>query len=96
MAIPEYCDPRARRHFSSGFVGKTHGENGTGYKTSWDSMSEASPTAVHILDSDRCYCAYCGQRAFPIQREDYSVYGFCCVCKDAMDEVEWPKGPCRK
>ncbi len=22
MAIPEYCDPRARKHFSSGFVGK--------------------------------------------------------------------------
>lgn len=94
MAIPEYCDQRAKKYFTSCFVGKTHGDNGSSNRMSWSSTSGAKPTATHKLNSDAHYCAYCGNKAFPIQDNierhgDYTTTGWCCICKDAMDEVEW-------
>jgi len=89
MAIPDYADERAHKHFSRGFVGEKHGENGTGYRVSWSSTSGAHPTSVHQIDNTRCYCVFCGNRAFPIQTDDFGITGHACVCKDAMDELEW-------
>lgn len=91
MAIPDYADPRAHKHFSEGFVGTSHGDPGrNGYKTSWDAVSEAKPTSTMGTVATRRYCIYCGQRAFPIQHAVGSEpHGYACVCKDAMDEVDW-------
>ncbi|MCY1283756.1 hypothetical protein D9M68_19850 [compost metagenome] len=89
MAIPDYCDDRAKKHFHRNFVGEKHGEDGTKYSVSWSSTSDARPTTVHHIDKNHCYCAFCGNRAFPIQNDAYMVTGHSCVCKDAMDELEW-------
>lgn len=89
MAIPDYADERAHKYFYRGFVGSGHGENGTGYRLSWSSTSDAKPTSVHRVDSNHSYCVFCGNRAFPIQNEHYAVTGYSCICKDAMDELEW-------
>lgn len=94
MAIPDYCDDRAKKHFIRGFVGKKHGEDGTDYSTSWSSTSGAKPSTYHIVDGNSFYCVYCGRTMFPIQDDimkhgDYRTTGYRCVCKDACDEVEW-------
>lgn len=90
MAIPEYADPGSHKHFCTGYVGTGHGDNGSGHLTSWDSCSGAVPTRAHALSHSRLYCVYCGNRAFPIQSEiGGKPSGYCCVCTDAMDEVQW-------
>lgn len=91
MAIPDYADPRSHKHFSQGFVGRSHGDPGKGgYKMSWDAISDAKPTSTIGTSDHTRYCVYCGNRAFPIQFSvGGNVAGFCCVCKDAMDEVDW-------
>lgn len=92
MAIPEYTDPRAHKHFQIAYVGRSSEGNVNGYSQSWDSMSGASPTSVFNVGkaSYIYHCAYCGKRAFPIQNPDnYDTVGYCCVCKDAMDELEY-------
>lgn len=87
----EHVDERAYKFFSYGYSGK--------YKYHWKSTSEGlRPTAV--LEHGHFYpvCAYCGRQALPIQGErknhsymgstSYYDKGHCCVCKDAMDELE--------
>lgn len=97
MAIPDYCDVRAEKYFHTCFVGSSHGEKGTPYRTSWDSTSGALPTTMIKSDYNRPLCAYCGNKGFPIQPfftgsfeadSDSSVTGYACVCKDAMDLLE--------
>lgn len=90
MAIHDYADERAYKFYSHGFVGNKHGDNGTNYKTSWNSTSEGlKPTKVYKPTSCREYCVYCGNTALPIQNLDYDVIGYTCCCKGAMDEVEY-------
>lgn len=94
MAIPDYCDDRAKKHFTCYFVGSKHGDNGTSRTTSWSSTSGAVPTAIHTVNDRDHYCVYCGNKALPIQANierhgDYRTTGYCCICKDACDEVEW-------
>lgn len=97
MAIPDYADPRSHQFFSNYYVGSSHGDNGASHRWDWDSSADgAEPTLV--LPNDKC--AYCGNRALPIQAglrrgrvgyhddRDYSVTGYTCCCKGAMDEVE--------
>lgn len=91
MAIPEHADPRALKHFDKCFVGTSHGDNGTGYKTSWNSLSDAVPTECIAFDNGYSHiCAYCGLLPYPIQTHVGSeVTGYSCICKEAMDEVEF-------
>lgn len=93
MAIPDYADERSYDRFSRGFVGSSHGDNGSSYRTSWNSQCDAEPTKM-INTYNRPVCAYCGNVGLPLQPNierfrDYDVTGYTCVCKDAMDEVEW-------
>lgn len=93
MAIPDYADERSFEFFRRGFVGTTHGENGSGYRTDWDSESKTGPTAM-IQRPGRPVCAYCGNVGMPLQpyissHGHYDVTGYTCVCKDAMDEKAW-------
>lgn len=87
----EHVDERAYKFFSYGYSGE--------YKYHWKSTAEGlRPTAV--LEHNHFYpvCAYCGRQALPIQGErgnhsymgstSYYDKGHCCVCKDAMDEIE--------
>lgn len=91
MAIPDHADKRAHRFYYSGFVGSGHGDNGSSRSTSWDSMHEdLKQTAVVTHLNGNPMCAYCGNRALPIQDPDtYHVHGHTCCCKDTMDELEW-------
>lgn len=86
----EHVDERAYKFFSYqyGRDGHQHG---------WNSLAVGlSPTSI-ISAGNLIVCAYCGRRALPIQQritsqgwspeEDYANKGYCCVCKDAMDEV---------
>lgn len=64
----------------------------------WDSTKEGiRPTATIGANDTWRACAYCGRQALPIQkrkyshrtgRDEYTTIGHCCVCKDAMDELE--------
>lgn len=96
MAIPDYCDKRAKKYFSRGFVGHSHGEDGTGYRYSWDSSSGASPTKM-ITGIGNPRCAYCGNEGLPLQPYftasfdpdcNTTITGYACICKDAMDQLE--------
>lgn len=91
MAIPDYADLRAHKFFERYFVGETNGENNSCYKTGWDSTSGAKPTQyVTYNDGHSRACSYCGNRPFPIQSNiGDDISGYSCVCKAAMDEVEW-------
>lgn len=99
MARPEYADERSHKFFSSGFVGSSHGDNGTSYSTHWDSTSVGlHPTAVHTSRISIEVCAYCGNRALPIQTDlgyrggrgdRYISKGHTCCCSGAMDEREY-------
>lgn len=97
MAIPDYCDPRAEKHYVNSFVGSKHGDNGSMYGYRYDSTSGGKPTKmVHTSRYGRL-CAYCGENGLPLQPffkgsfnpdSDDRVVGYMCVCKDAMDELE--------
>lgn len=91
MAIPAHADPRSHKHFIRGYVGDKHGDPGErGYKTAWNALSEAKPTQTMGTHRETRFCVYCGHRAFPIQYKVGSpISGYACVCKDAMDELEW-------
>ena len=93
MAIPDYADERSYDRFSRGFVGSSHGDNGSSYRTSWNSQCDAESTKM-IQTYGRPVCAYCGNVGLPLQPNierfrDYDVVGYTCVCKGAMDEEEW-------
>lgn len=100
MARPEYADERSYKFFSHGFVGGSHGDNGSSYRTDWDSTSEGlHATAVHTSRACNPVCAYCGNRALPVQKDlgysglrshnRYIDMGYSCCCKGAMDEREY-------
>lgn len=87
----EHVDERAYKFFSYGYSGE--------YRYHWKSTSEGlRPTAVLEHAHHYPVCAYCGRQALPIQGEkknhsymgstSYYDKGHCCVCKDAMDEIE--------
>lgn len=93
MAIPDYADERSHEFFTRSFVGKSHGENGTGYIIRWDTMHEALRNTATLATQTTLtrICAYCGNRALSIQSEEgsYPVVGHTCCCKGAMDEREF-------
>lgn len=81
-----HVDERAYKFFSYGYP-----------KYHWMSITEGlRPTAVLVSKHTCPVCAYCGRQALPIQGEhrdsfgspSYYDKGHCCVCKDAMDELE--------
>lgn len=93
MAIPDYADERSYDCFTRGFVGSSHGDDGSSYRTYWNSECDASPTKM-VNTYGRPVCAYCGNEGLPLQPnisgwKDYEVTGYTCVCKGAMDEVDW-------
>lgn len=87
----EHVDERAYPFFH-------HVYGRDGYVCEYSSTSGAKPTKVLSIEGFyHKYCAYCGRKALPIQGElekgrgfftGYYDIGHCCVCKDAMDEVE--------
>lgn len=89
MAIPDYADPRSHEFFANGFVGFTHGDNGTSYARSWDSRHPELKVTATVAVNYRAHCVYCGNRAMPIQNQDLDVTGYTCPCKGALDEVEY-------
>ncbi len=94
MAIPDYADERSYKYFTRGFVGSSHGDDGSSYRMSWNSRCDAEPTK---MIQGICYhpvCAYCGNQGLPLQpyidtHRDYTITDYTCVCKSAMDEVDW-------
>lgn len=93
MKYPDYCDPRAHHLFISAFVGSSHGDDGTSYKTMFDtSRAGVSPTEMYCVGYAAFHCVYCGNKGFPLQpyipQGDYSVKGHTCVCKSSMDSLE--------
>ena len=86
----EHVDERAKGFFSWSY--------GRGNTRGWDSTKEGlRPTATIGSGDGFRACAYCGRQALPIQekrwdnfeeRYEYVKKGHCCVCKDAMDELE--------
>lgn len=87
----EHVDERAHKFFSY-----MYGGDGCSYR--WDSTKEGIRPTSMLSDGCTPICAYCGRYGLPIQgvhhnmsrggdREYYSK-GNCCVCKEAMDEVE--------
>lgn len=87
----EHVDERAYKFFSY-----MYGRNG--HHKGWDSTKEGLRPTATLGKGDRIRaCAYCGRRALPIQKRQYShrtgqdeykSIGHCCVCKDAMDELD--------
>lgn len=88
----EHVDERAYKFFSWSY-GRNGGQAG------WNSTKEGlRPTAT--LGNPRGFraCAYCGRQALPIQKkkeyshrtgqDEYKSVGHCCVCKEAMDELD--------
>lgn len=98
MAIPNHVDDRALNRFRRGFVGSSHGDNGSAYRDSWNSQCDAEPSKM-IMTSGRPICAYCGNTGLPLQPNidrygDYDIVGYTCVCTGAMDEEEWERERC--
>ncbi|BDU13383.1 hypothetical protein [Escherichia phage phiWec190] len=94
MAYPDYIDERATGFFRNFLVGRSHGDGGSSYKTSWDSQCGAKATKTLKMPG-RPLCAYCGNEALSLQpgieHGDYDIKGYTCVCKGAMDEADWVK-----
>lgn len=88
----EHVDKRSHKYFH-------HIYGRDGYVWEYSSTSGAKPTkVVSVKGFYHKYCAYCGRQALPIQGEcekgrgffvGYYDIGHCCVCKGAMDEVEY-------
>lgn len=85
-----HVDERAHRFYSWG------GYSGGGGR-GWDSTAEGLRPTTTLGDNYTKVCAYCGRLALPIQKRvwdnfkgcsDFVNKGHCCVCKDAMDELE--------
>ena len=86
----EHVDERAYPFFSYQY-------SGSGKRDwSWNSLSDGLRKTTVLTIGYEKVCAYCGRRALPIQKSVSSAYmgteyhdmGECCVCKDAMDELE--------
>lgn len=83
----EHVDERASKFFSWGWAGSE------GRSSFWNSRADnLVPTVTLSNKLNIPVCAYCGRQALPIQKrashEEYYTTGYCCVCKDAMDELE--------
>jgi len=86
----EHVDERARQFFQWGYSG-----DGNSYH--WNSLAKGLKPTLTLESRLGNYCGYCGRRALPIQGEKGDLYsrdkkyfskGHCCVCRDAMDELE--------
>jgi hypothetical protein len=100
--IMENIDERAKKFFRYSYIGKnTAGANSEGCRYNWNSTHEdLTPTRIYSVGGS-LYCAYCNQKAYPIQAgltnnyhpttSNYQPTGYTCVCKKAMDEVELSK-----
>lgn len=81
----EHVDERAYGFFSS-----VYGSNGWVYD--WNPTKPSLRPTKTLKDEDgygNPVCAYCGRLGLPIQDpNNYNFKGHCCVCKDAMDELE--------
>lgn len=80
----EHVDERAYPFFST-----VYGKDG--WVSDWDSTKPGlRVTKTVMIDNyGTPVCAYCGRVGLPIQdRSTLNFKGHCCVCKDAMDEVE--------
>lgn len=81
----EYVDPRAHGFFYYGY-------GRDGYSHFWNSTSEnLKPTTTLQVSGALPICAYCGRKALSIQGKTFDGYyskGYCCVCSDAMDEID--------
>lgn len=90
---PEYADERADDFFSRGFVGSSHGDNGTAYSTHWSPMHPDLFATKVYKGRHSSVCAYCGNPPMPIQvrrsSSDWPVIGYTCCCTGAMDEREY-------
>lgn len=87
----EHVDERAYGFFSSFCVGD-------GWVYEWNPTKPGLLPTKMLKDGDGYdspVCAYCGRLGLPIQDPNYNFKGHCCVCKDAMDELEI-KGEKRK
>lgn len=78
-------DERARDYFR-------YGSNGSELRFYWDSECGA-PTSPMIIDRSTSYCVFCGERGLPLQPwikkcKDYSITGYTCICKDALDYLD--------
>lgn len=86
----DHVDERAYPWFSY-----MYGGNPAKHYYGWNSTKNGiRPTSTFDYDGTEI-CAYCGRRALPIQSlrgssltGEYFTKGHCCVCKDAMDELE--------
>jgi hypothetical protein len=66
----------------------------TGYERSWDSTHEDLRPTKFIEIGGKERCIYCGNIMLPIQawimrQNNYSITGYCCICKDAFKELEY-------
>lgn len=84
-----HVDERSYNFFSYGY-----GRSGYAYR--WNSTAIGLTPTLTLSVGGSQFCAYCGKRALPIQQEirdpcrstHYVDVGHCCVCKEAMDELE--------
>lgn len=87
----DHVDERAQKFFSWMY-------SRNGQHKGWNSTEEGLRPTATLGKGDRMRaCAYCGRRALPIQKKQYSHrtgqdeyknIGHCCVCKEAMDELD--------
>jgi hypothetical protein len=90
--IPKHCNKRAKKFFKWG--SRYNGKNESGYRYS-TTHEELEPTRTASIDGKE-YCIYCGNPAYSIQANinrfnNYDVTGHCCICKNAMDEIDYRK-----
>lgn len=80
------------------FINGYNGVRGYDGKHTWD-FNNTNPKLLEthfILIKNKHYCPYCGEEMFPIQKEvlefnDYSITGYCCICKGARTEIKYEK-----
>lgn len=80
-------NPKAHKFFSYASTGK---ERGYVFNTSHEDL-KTTEVLFNIFSEN--YCAYCGERAKPIQSrirkfKDYTVTGYTCICEGAFQELE--------
>lgn len=93
--IADYVDPRAHKFFRYrySYVGKGNsGADENGCDHFFNTGDKITPTKTVRINNLEV-CAYCARRAKPLQKylhiEDYETTGYCCVCSDAMDEMDF-------
>lgn len=99
---PAHADPRSHKLFHRVYVGPTqHGKlryggcpvDVNGYTMSFDNRDKSLKSTAML--GNRQICVYCGHQTFSRQPHiddmipDYRVVGYTCICKGAMDELEY-------